>query len=427
MYLLLIISVSGWFAEPPNPTTLVYPPFGHCMGIYRAGAEQLAILLGGLVRFDDPQGLECVKLDAWDDPGEGDDDELAVYGVNSGSGHVIYNADMYTLGMYGDKGSGDGRLNSPHGIAADPSGLVLVADTGNERVVILERDGTRLFQKGILSADFLEPWDVDLDGAGRIYVTDRSADLIYVFRSVTDSMPGTIPVESPTGIDAVGGERWFHDGDDEFIVVVTGGDSLAVIRDGEVGAGISAPDFGGGTLNYPVVDFWGNVWVTDSVSCCIHKFTDELEYLTSFGSMGSGDFEFMYPTGIALWKRFGQIFVAEREGARYFWVGADIEDFSVEAGPRELKVSGILTENALMDAFIYDSDGNLVFRLSEGRRNAGPFELSWAAVTNRGIPVPGGRYTLEVTIQPLYSSKGYFRKTFSDEFVLEYVDIHTRG
>ena len=135
MILLLTVILTGYFADPQEPTTLVYPPFGHCMGIYRAGTEQLAMLLGGLVRFDNPQGLACVKLEAWDDPGSADDDELAVYGVNSGSGHIIYNADMYTLGLYGGSGSDYDQLLRPHGIAADPQGRVLVADTGNRRIL----------------------------------------------------------------------------------------------------------------------------------------------------------------------------------------------------------------------------------------------------------------------------------------------------
>ena len=73
MILALLMIVTGYFVDPPVTTTLVYPPFGHCMGIYRAGTEQLSMLLGGLVRFDNTQGLACVKLDDWDDAGSGDD------------------------------------------------------------------------------------------------------------------------------------------------------------------------------------------------------------------------------------------------------------------------------------------------------------------------------------------------------------------
>jgi len=428
MSLLMTLVLFGWFAEPQYPTTLVYPPFGHCMGIYRAGTEQLAMLLGGFVRFDDPQSLACVKLDSWDDPGTSDDDELAVYGVNSGSGHIIYNADMYTLGLYGGTGPGADQLSSPHGIAVDPFGLVLVADTGNGRVVILKRSGSRLLSRGTLRAEFVEPWDVALDGSGRIYVTDRAGGLVYLFDSISDSLPETVEVDSPSGIDAVGGERWFHEEDEEFVVVVAeDASSLLKLEDGRVTGRISVSDMGGQMLNYPAIDFWGNVWVTDSIACCIHKLTDDLEYLTSFGTPGHGDREFWYPTGITIWKRYGQVFVAEREGARYFWIGVDLVDLSVRGLPRGLELSGTLTENALIQGLIYGPGGDVVHRLAEGRYNAGPLELQWDGCTDRGIPVQGGDYTMEMVLQPVYSSKGYFSKTITEEFTLDEIDIYTRG
>ena len=425
---LLAILVLGWFAEPQVPTTLVYPPFGHCMGIYRAGTEQLAMLLGGLVRFDDPQGLACVKLDAWDGPGSADDDELAVYGVNSGTSHVIYNADMYNLGLYGGAGSDEDQLMSPHGIAADPSGMVLVADTGNGRVVVLRRSGTRLVPDGTLAADFIEPWDVALDGAGGVSVTDRAGNMVYMFDSVDDSLPDAVEVAAPTGIDAVGGERWFHDRAQEFLVVVAeNGSSLLRLDDGEVTSSIGVSEMDGTFLNYPAIDFWGNVWVTDSVQCCVHKLNDELTYIASFGSMGHGDREFWYPTGITIWKRYGQVFIAEREGARYFWIGADLIDIEIATGPREIALSGTLTEDALLDAIIHGPDGETTYRMAEGRYPAGPLELTWDAPTGRGLPVPGGEYRMELVLQPVYSSKGYFHKTITEEFVLEDTDVQLRG
>ena len=426
MILALLMIVTGYFVEPNVPTTLVYPPFGHCMGIYRAGTEQLSMLLGGLVRFDNPQGMACVKLEEWDEPGTSDDDELAVYGVNSGSGHIIYNASMYTLGLYGENGSGSGGLLQPHGIAADPSGLVLVADTGNRRIVILRRNGSRLVPDGQLYGDFQEPWDVALDGAGGIYVTDRAADRLYIFSSLSDTLPEIIEIDSPTGVDAVRDETWFHN-DEKFVIVITeDASSIVKLVQGEILAEADLADCGGLHFNYPAIDFWGNVWVTDSISCSIHKFTDNIDYLCSFGSEGSGDREFCFPTGLAIWKRYGQVFAAEGEGARYFWIGADIINPEIEPTGRGLQVNGTLTEPARVDAMIYDGDGEPVYRLAEGRYPAGEFHVGWEGTTSRGIPVPGGNYDLELVLHPLYSSKGYFSKTFTEEFTIDSHDIELR-
>ncbi|NOQ23635.1 MAG: hypothetical protein GQ565_13440 [Candidatus Aegiribacteria sp.] len=423
MILTLLMILAGYFVEPSVTTTLVYPPFGHCMGIYRAGTEQLSMLLGGLVRFDNTQGLACVKLEDWDDPGSSDDDELAVYGVNSGSGHIIYNANMYTLGLYGGNGSGPNELLRPHGIAADPSGFILVADTGNRRVVILGRSGARLVPEGVLYGDFQEPWDVALDGAGSIYVTDRAGDRLYIYSSRSDTLPEIIEIDSPTGVDAVRGGNWFHNQEEFTVVITEDASSIVKLAEGEIIAEAFLADCNGSFFNYPAIDFWGNVWVTDSISCCVHKFTESIDYICSFGSEGSGDREFYSPTGLAIWKRYGQVFIGEREGARYFWIGADLIDVSIESTGRGLQIDGILTEYAVVDAMIYDAEGEPVFRLAEGRYPAGSFRLEWAGITARGIQVPGGDYSIELVIQPVYSSKGYFSKTFTEDFTMDHLDF----
>ncbi|MCK5065769.1 MAG: hypothetical protein KAQ97_10820 [Candidatus Fermentibacteraceae bacterium] len=419
MTALLLIFLLNYYVDPAVPSTLVYPPFGHCMGIYRAGTEQLAILLGGLVRFDNPQGLACVKLYDWDDPGSSDDDELAVYGVNSGTGHIIYNADMYTLGLYGGTGSDEDELLRPHGIAADPSGMVLVADTGNQRVMILRRNGSRLVPDGQISGSFIEPWDVAIDGDGKIYITDRAGNALLIYSSVSDSLPDVIELNSPGGVDAVGNETWFHNDERSIAVITDEGSTLLKIENGVTVESVDIDYCGGGIFNYPAIDFWGNIWVTDSLSSSIHKFTPDLEYLVSFGSEGHDDREFTNPTGLAVWRRFGQIFVAESEGAKYFWVGADLIDVSIESTGRGLQIDGILTENAIVDAIITGPDGSEVRRICEGRHSAGQLHLQWDGCTSRGLPVEGGEFSLELVLQPTYSSKGYFSKTFLEDFMMD--------
>ncbi len=403
--------------DPPGPTMIVFPPFGHCMGIYRAGTEQLAVLLGGLVRFSDPQGLACVKLDEWNSPGQGDDDELAVYGVNSGTGQIIYNASMYTLGLYGSEGSADDELMSPHGIAADKEGRVIVADTGNSRVVVLRRDGARLRPAGTIEGGLEEPWGVALGSDGRIWVTDRGRGLLLCYENPGDAVPSTLALDSPRGVAAYGGGRWDFYREDEFQAVVTGdGSSLAVVRGGEVSATVTTESCGGSFFNYPVIDYFGNVLVSDSIACRIHKFDRNLNYICSFGEPGTGDTQLDAPTGLAIWRRYGQVFVAEKEGARYFWVGSDFTGVEFEPSGHGFSFSATLSEPSNVTASVLDPEGGTAHAFDGWRSEDRTVSLEWDGILDSGSPAPPGLYRLRVVIEPTYSSRGYFEKTWEESF-----------
>ena len=121
-----------------NAESLVFPPYKHSFGIRKATPKHLFMFFGPRTFFSDPQGLATARLAVWDDPKKkGDDDEVVVYGVNAGRGEIIYNTSMWTLGLYGKKGSGNDQFYEPRGIAADGIGHVFVADSGNNRVVRL--------------------------------------------------------------------------------------------------------------------------------------------------------------------------------------------------------------------------------------------------------------------------------------------------
>ena len=121
-----------------NPTTFVFPAFKHTYGIRKAGSTELFLFMGFKVNFKNPEGLAAVRLNSWEDPEDPhDDDELTVYGVNSGQNNIIYNKSMWALGVYGLYEDDNQLLNRPHGISANNKGDVYVADTGNHRVVRL--------------------------------------------------------------------------------------------------------------------------------------------------------------------------------------------------------------------------------------------------------------------------------------------------
>lgn len=80
----------------------------------------------------------------------------------------------------GAKGSGEGQLDSPRGIAFAPTGEMVVADLNNSRVVKFAADGKFLLSFGKPSGEpgkgkpgeFTEPSGIACDKDGNIYVAD---------------------------------------------------------------------------------------------------------------------------------------------------------------------------------------------------------------------------------------------------------------
>ena len=62
--------------------------------------------------------------------------------------HVFSNERKH-IRVFGQKGSGEGQLNNPFGLAVDSAGLVYVANGNNNRVEVLREDGTFVRQIGV--------------------------------------------------------------------------------------------------------------------------------------------------------------------------------------------------------------------------------------------------------------------------------------
>ena len=76
---------------------------------------------------------------------------LLFYGISSYGiifGESNNNTEYQFLNKFGDKGSEDGQLISPHSIDIDKEGNVYVTDTGNDRIQKYDLDGKFILQWG---------------------------------------------------------------------------------------------------------------------------------------------------------------------------------------------------------------------------------------------------------------------------------------
>jgi len=405
--------------------SLVYPPWKHCYGLHRVTQTHLTLRAGFQYRFDDPQGVAAVKLAAEDDSTtRRDDDELTVFGVNSGQHMIIYNTSLTAIRFYGSEGDGIAEFRNPHGIAADRAGNVVVADTGNDRLHLLRYADDRLRHVRFIVGPFADeplrrPTGVALE-AGEIYVCDPEHARVLVLgldgnlrRVLAPERNGVRVLQQPFGVAAIRSQSSHNYFGADF-VVVTDSSRARVTRlahDGRIldqrrvgDLGRQAREFG-----YAAIDYHANVYVSDR-SGRLHKFDRDLRYLLSVGRLGNGDYEFDEPRGIGLYRRFGQIFVAERAGAQYFWTGTDV--FSPQLVDLERDAQGVwhamaryfLTEYARVKLELVDAHERPIAELQGPTwQSVGPIQTP---VSFR-LPDTAGNLRLRVEAIPAYSARRY--------------------
>ena len=436
--------------DQPAHSTLVYPPYAHTLGIHRARPAHLKLFLGDRTRFDDPQGLAAVKFASDDDPeAKGDDFQLTLFGVNSGRGEILYNSSMQTLAVYGRSGSGEEELAAPHGIAATVDGRVYVADTGNRRIVRLRWDPASRALSWIGSWAVGAPFDVEADARGDVWATDRAANAVLRFPD-REAGAGTELLPPP----AVSGDRWPLPSDVEAPLGLAIMDSLdpwlqpnvtrlylvdedgrrirAYDTQGRVVASIEAAEVADGRANvrffYVEIDYFGNVYVSDPGGGRIHKLDPSLRLLASFTGPGPVESGLEEPRGIAIWKRFGQVFVAEREGAQYFFVGTDVLPIAEPVRVRRREdppgwtLELFLTEAATVQVAFVGAAGDTLAVADAGTVGAGRQSVGWDASGWQSGPTEGWEERADRIVlqaRPTYSSRRRFARVKVLPFVWE--------
>jgi DNA-binding beta-propeller fold protein YncE len=107
-----------------------------------------------------------------------------IYVVDSGNNRVVVlNKNGKTQFSFGREGAGEGEFQDPVGLAVDHDGLIYVADTGNHRIQIFTANGE---YSGTIAVTFrgeaVRPIDVAVDPkAHNIFVTGNENHRVMVF------------------------------------------------------------------------------------------------------------------------------------------------------------------------------------------------------------------------------------------------------
>ena len=321
--------VLSWGSEGPGDGQFQYP---RGIAVDSSGNVYVADSWNDRIQKFDSCGTFLVK---WGGYGTGDGQFNLPRGIAADSSGNVYVADTknyriqkfssidginYTIAAkWGSYGPGDGQFNLPHGIAADSSGNVYVADSSNDRIQKFNSSGTLLAKwgsQGSGDGEFRWPYGIAADSSGNVYnvyVADQLNHRIQKFDS----------------------------------------NGAFLLEWGSLGSG-------DGQFRYPhgiAVDLSGDVYVTDFDDDRIQKFDSDGNFITKWGSYGSGEGEFNNPYGIAV-DYSGIVYVLDTFNNRIqkFREGTN-EAPVADAGPDQ---TVLVNESAIFDGSLsYDPDGTI--------------------------------------------------------------------
>jgi sugar lactone lactonase YvrE len=204
----------------------------------------------------------------------------------------------------------------PSGLAVERSGSIVVADSGNDRILRLTSEGKPLAawgSKGDKPGQFRTPVGLTLDPKGNIYVADNHNNRVQelspagkVVRVIGSfgSGPGQFSLPEDVALDATG---------DLFVTDFGNSRIEEFSPSGSFLKTIGTPGKGPGELTNPLgiaIDRHGTIYVTDYGNARVQTFSHSGKPLEQWGSIGSGPGEFSQPEGIAV-DATGNIYVAD--------------------------------------------------------------------------------------------------------------------
>jgi len=233
---------------------------------------------------------------------------------------VAKNGTITTLLGNGQAGTGTNQLNAPQAIAADAAGNVYVADTLNSRVLKIGAAGG---VTTLASSDQLyTPTGIAVDAAGNVYVADLNRNAVLKIAAaggLTTVNAGALNGPRAIAVDTAG-NLYVADGSNRIRKVTSTGAVSTVAGNGLSGAsgdaGLATAAAIGGVTSL-AVDASGNIYFTDGTR--VRKVTSAGFITTIAGTNGNGysgdaglasSAQVNGPTGVAV-DASGNLYVAD--------------------------------------------------------------------------------------------------------------------
>ena len=151
-------------------------------------------------------------------------------------------------------------------------------------------------------------------------------------------------------------------------------------------------------------DSQGNIYITDSGSCNVKKFSQDGSFVTSWGSQGTGDQQFSMPTGIATYEEsiegvlYCYVYVIDHNSfsddriQKFTSDGTFIWQRSVPLEPDEvIPYLRYITLDSEGYIYVTDSDNNCVKKLREEQgENSLTLIDTWGSIDSGDFTYPHG-------------------------------------
>jgi RHS repeat-associated protein len=249
--------------------------------------------------------------------------------VTSGSTSVIVpNSYMGLTAAFGTKGSGNGQLDNPSGIATDSTGNVWVADTANNRVEKFSAAGAFIATYGTLGSGNLQfkgPTGIAIDSAGTVWVADTGNDRIEALTGA-GAYAGAVSIGAGFAPQAIatlksGTEQtlFASTGLSPVILKFKGSSPATMVPTGVIGSAGTGNGQFTSVGGLAVDEAASKLYATDTGGHRVEVFSTAGVYESQFGTSGTGEGHFSAPQGLAV--QSGNVFVADKTNANVQKIG----------------------------------------------------------------------------------------------------------
>lgn len=252
-------------------------------------------------------------------------------------------------------------FSSPEGVGCDEKGRILVADSGNGRLVQFTLiDGKAMPDKEIKTPELSVPVRVHTNSKGEIFALDGRQRRVVRFSPAGEYLGRVDAADSPPPATVIA--RSFDIGKDDFLYLldVFAGRVLILTPEGKFSKKIDFPA-GYEVISDLAVDAKGNIFLIDSVKAMVYV-----------AAKGSGQFSPLTESMKELMKfpatmttdAHGNIYLADKNGGIIYIVGQDgsFKGEQLNMGWKEgqLRYPCQLCVNDKGEVFVADRDNNRV-------------------------------------------------------------------